>query len=226
MAIDFQAKLLRVIQEREYYRVGGVKKQKANVRFICATNQDIKARVADGTFREDLYFRLNIGHIVIPPLRERTEEIVPLARLFLAQISEKKNTRFKSISDSACQRLLDYSWPGNVRELKNTIERIVILNDDTEIKPKHLEVLFTENLKVYNSRNNSNNMNDNNDNDIDPIVDIDNIELPDNGIELHGHTLDIVKKALEKHQYNKTKTAKFLGLTRNELYTYLKKIET
>jgi len=109
MPIVHQAKLLRVIQEREYYKVGGLKGMNAEARFICATNQDPQKMVQKGTFRQDLFYRLNVGYIRIPPLRERKEAIVPLARLFLEQFKQQKKTRFESIDKNAIQMLISSS---------------------------------------------------------------------------------------------------------------------
>ena len=138
MPVEHQAKLLRIIQERNYYKIGGLKRMTTTSRFICATNQNVESKIKDGTFRQDLFFRLNIGHIRIPPLRERPEEILPLAQMFLENLIKDKRTNFSKIRDSARKKLEEYKWPGNVRELKNAIERIALFWDEKEIKPKHL----------------------------------------------------------------------------------------
>ncbi|MDX1501931.1 MAG: sigma-54 dependent transcriptional regulator [Thermoanaerobaculia bacterium] len=126
--IDTQAKLLRVIQEREFMRLGGVETLTADVRLIAATNADLEEAVQEGSFREDLYYRLNVITIQLPPLRERTEDIPLLAGHFLRQYAEENDKGIREISSEAMQLMLDYGWPGNVRELENVIERAVVLS--------------------------------------------------------------------------------------------------
>jgi two-component system response regulator PilR (NtrC family) len=126
--IDTQAKLLRVIQEKEFMRLGGVETLKADVRIIAATNSDLQRDVHEGRFREDLYYRLNVITVQLPPLRERAEDIPLLIRHFLTHYSEENDKAIQEISTEAMERLLDYHWPGNVRELENVIERAVVLS--------------------------------------------------------------------------------------------------
>jgi len=127
-----QVKLLRVLQTWEFERVGATKTTKVDVRLIAATNHDLDAAVKEGKFRQDLYFRLNIVTIHVPPLRERQEDILPLARHFLARFSAQNQRELTDISPEAEALLLHYSWPGNVRELENTMERAVVLADPNE----------------------------------------------------------------------------------------------
>jgi DNA-binding NtrC family response regulator len=126
--LDTQSKLLRVIQEKEFMRLGGVDTVKADVRIIAATNADLEAAVAQGQFREDLYYRLNVITVALPPLRKRTEDIPLLAQHFLAKYAHENEKRIEEITSHAMQLLLDYHWPGNVRELENVIERAVVLS--------------------------------------------------------------------------------------------------
>lgn len=133
MPLHLQVKLLRVIQTREVTRVGGTKSKTLNVRFLAATNRDLKKLVQQGTFREDLYYRLNVIPISIPPLRERKEDIPTLSQHFLKKYNTKYSAN-KTISEDASQLLMKYNWPGNVRQLENTIEHLVILTDDDKIK--------------------------------------------------------------------------------------------
>jgi two-component system response regulator PilR (NtrC family) len=126
--LETQAKLLRVMQEKEFMRLGGVDTITVDVRIIAATNADLEHLVADGSFREDLYYRLNVITIHLPPLRERTEDIPPLARHFLQVYSAENDKQVAEIAPAAMQRLMDYRWPGNVRELENAIERAVVLS--------------------------------------------------------------------------------------------------
>jgi two-component system response regulator PilR (NtrC family) len=129
--LDTQAKLLRVIQEREFMRLGGVDVMKADVRLIAATNADLEQSVKDGAFREDLFYRLNVITIVLPPLRNRPEDIPLLVRSFLMNFAEENEKPVEDISPAAMELLMDYHWPGNVRELENAIERAVVLSQDT-----------------------------------------------------------------------------------------------
>ncbi|MFC1565011.1 sigma-54-dependent transcriptional regulator [candidate division KSB1 bacterium] len=210
---EYQAKLLRVLQEREYYPVGSLKKQSTDARFICATNKDVKKEVEEGSFREDLFYRLSVGHIVVPPLRERNKEIIPLAKMFLAQLSENKRTTFTGISKDAEQLLTEFAWPGNVRQLKSTIERISLLWEDKEIQPSHLEFLYDKGMPKIEEKQEQ------------AEEKTEDIELPSDKFDINDWSYNIVKKALVKNNGNKSKTAKYLGISRNELYTYIKKID-
>jgi DNA-binding NtrC family response regulator len=126
--LDTQAKLLRVIQEREFMRLGGIETLRADVRIIAATNADLEMEVQQGSFREDLYYRLNVITLQLPPLRKRSEDIPLLAQHFLAQFARENEKELSAISPRAMELLLDYHWPGNVRELENVIERAVVLS--------------------------------------------------------------------------------------------------
>lgn len=132
-----QAKLLEVIEERQFINIGGKAPKKIDVRIVAATNRDLKKCVASGSFREDLYYRLNVIEITIPPLRERTDEIIPLAEHFLATYNRKYGTS-RRLSEDTLDVLLSYSWPGNVRELAHVIERLVITVPEDVIKPQYL----------------------------------------------------------------------------------------
>ncbi|MCK5276149.1 MAG: sigma-54-dependent Fis family transcriptional regulator [Alphaproteobacteria bacterium] len=138
ISLSTQAKLLRVIQEREFKAVGDTRTQSANFRLVTATNKDIKAMVADGTFREDLFYRINIFPIQIPPLRQRRDDIPPLAFHFLNVFAADLDKKMADISAGAMNLLTNYDWPGNVRELENTIQRAVILASDKTIRQAHL----------------------------------------------------------------------------------------
>lgn len=124
-----QVKLLRVLQQREFERVGGTKTIKVDVRIVAATNADLEKLVADGKFREDLYYRLHVIQILLPPLRQRTEDIPPLVDAFLAKFSQENARSIASVTPDALHCLVSYPWPGNVRELENIIERSVVLSD-------------------------------------------------------------------------------------------------
>ena len=138
VSLATQAKLLRVIQEREFKAVGDTRTQSANFRLITATNKDLKAMVAEGTFREDLFYRINIFPIQVPPLRERRDDIPPLAFHFLKVFSDELGKNVTEFSEGAMSALVHHDWPGNVRELENTIHRAVILATDKVVRQAHL----------------------------------------------------------------------------------------
>jgi len=138
--MSIQAKLLRAIQEKEFKRVGGTKDIKIDVRIIAATNKNLKEAIKDGSFREDLFYRLNIVSIDIPPLRERKEDIPQLVEFLIQKFTQRTGTK-KEVSPEAMKFLIEYEWPGNVRELENTIERIVAIERDRLITPESLPIL-------------------------------------------------------------------------------------
>jgi two-component system response regulator AtoC len=139
--IGIQAKLLRAIQEQEFERVGGTKLIKVDTRIISTSNRDIKEALGQKLLREDLYYRLNVVPIHLPPLRERPEDIIPLSEYFLEKFSiENHKSSIKSFSDSAKKKLLEYTWPGNIRELANVIERTVVMDYGKEVLPEHLSI--------------------------------------------------------------------------------------
>jgi Nif-specific regulatory protein len=138
IGLDVQAKLLRALQEREFERVGGTRILKADVRFVAATNKNLEAAVDNGTFRGDLYYRLNVFPIYMPPLRERKTDILLLSDYFLEKYSKENQKDIKRFSTPAIDMLMDYHWPGNVRELENCIERAVLLCDEGAVHPHHL----------------------------------------------------------------------------------------
>ena len=133
-----QAKLLRVLQDREFERLGGDETIKVDVRIIAATNQDLEKKIMEGSFREDLYYRLNVFPIYLPPLRERKEDIPLLVDYFVEKYSREHKKTVKRVSTPVLDVLMSYHWPGNVRELENVIERAVILSTDGVIRGYHL----------------------------------------------------------------------------------------
>ena len=138
--LHLQAKLLRVIQSRSVVRVGGSKAIPVNIRLICATNMNLEQLVRDGRFREDLYYRINTVSISLPPLRERNEDIVPLAQLFLERFAQKYHRHLTGLDDSARKALESCYWSGNIRELQNCIEKAVILSDGALLTAKDLQM--------------------------------------------------------------------------------------
>jgi DNA-binding NtrC family response regulator len=140
MSPMLQVKLLRVLERRTFKRVGGTKDITVSLRVISATNQDLERMVAEGGFREDLYYRLRVVPLYVPPLRDRHEDVLPLARLFMDRFVKQFKKSFKEIAPAAQQVLLDYPWPGNIRELKNLFERTVLLENAEILEPRHLKL--------------------------------------------------------------------------------------
>ena len=203
---EIQAKLLRVLEEKEFFPLGGTRKRTVDIRILSATNQDLWKAAGEGRFRKDLYFRLATIRIDIPPLRERPEDIIPLARYFLEQFNDKYHKRFRDLSTEAEHILLSHSWPGNVREMRNTIERLVLLEHDETVLARHLHFLEEE--------SGTNNQ---------PSSDSLLVTLPDDGISLEELEQRIIAQAYEKCGRNKSKTARFLSMPRHVLIYRLKK---
>jgi DNA-binding NtrC family response regulator len=143
LPLPLQAKVLRALEEREFERVGGTSTVRVDVRLVSATNRDLRAAVAGRRFREDLFFRLSVFPIVIPPLRDRREDVLPLAQHFVRRFCGELKKPMMTISDDSRETLLAHSWPGNVRELQNCVERAVILSDDDTIHRRHLNLQST-----------------------------------------------------------------------------------
>jgi DNA-binding NtrC family response regulator len=141
MSASTQAKVLRAIQEQEFERVGGSRTIKVDVRIIAATNVDLPTAIAEGRFREDLFYRLNVVSIQVPPLRERKEDIVPLARHFLLKFGREMKRPVKEFNQGALEMLLRHDWPGNVRELENTVERAVLMTESATLAESDLSIL-------------------------------------------------------------------------------------
>ena len=207
MPLDMQPKLLRVLQERCFYKVGGLKKIGLDVRIIAATNKKLKKLIDDGTFRLDLYHRLNIGLLNLIPLREQAESIIPFAQMFLFEFASQRNKQFRLINRDAMILLEKYSWPGNIRELRNVIERIVLLYDEIELLPKHLNFLNIDDTK----------------NDTGKFeLNEESFTLPDNNFSLSSIEIAIIEKALEKFNGNQSKAAQYLGISRGTLRNKLR----
>jgi len=145
LAPQLQAKLLRVLQEREFERVGGTRTIKTNIRLVAATNKNLEEAMRDGSFRQDLYYRLNVVQLTMPALRERLEDVPLLASYFIAKFSRQCKRHVSGVSEDARRRMMDYDWPGNVRELENAIERAVVLGSTDIILAEDLPESLTEN---------------------------------------------------------------------------------
>jgi len=196
-----QVKLLRVLQEREFERLGGTRTIKVDVRLIAATNRDLRVALEEGTFREDLYYRLNVVPIDLPPLREHKEDIPDLVHLFLSRLGQRSQKAQPGISPEALQLLVEFHWPGNVRELENIVERACALTTGTLIEPSdiHIDRLPSR----------------------DPSG---QAALLPEGKTLDQWEDDLIREAYRRANGNKSEAARMLGLSRNALRYRLEKI--
>jgi DNA-binding NtrC family response regulator len=192
---SIQVKLLRVLQEREFERLGSNKTRQIDVRIVAATNQDLRAALESGAFREDLYYRLNVVPINIPPLRERPEDVPFLAEYFVKKLARANGSPVESISEAAIERLLTYHWPGNVRELENVIERSIVLTAGQRLEAEDIRLDTAPRA---------------------PRKTADNFSLPE-GMTLDEYEQALIREALRRAQGNKSQAARLLGLTRNAL---------
>lgn len=193
--LKLQAKLLSVLQNREIFRVGGTKAIPIDIRLICATNQDLSEMVKQGTFREDLYYRINMFELSLPPLRDRLDDIPVLTNFYLEKFKIKYQKKNIKISPATIEKLKRYKWPGNIRELRNLIERAIILESKSQISaesvfPTHYSVAKSSNTKTFN---------------------------------LVENEKQLILGAIQKNKGNMTKTAQDLGLERTALYRRMKK---
>jgi DNA-binding NtrC family response regulator len=190
-----QVKLLRILQEREFERLGSNKTQHIDVRVIAATNQDLRRALEQGTFREDLYYRLNVVPMEIPPLRARKNDIPFLARHFVTKLAPESGTKVKSITEAAIDKLLEYDWPGNVRELENVIERSLVMAPGETLDASDIRLDMT----------------------LRPRAAVGGEFTLPAGMSLDQYEQEIIKEALKKADGNKSQAARMLGLTRNAL---------
>jgi transcriptional regulator with GAF, ATPase, and Fis domain len=198
MSLSAQAKLLRVLQEREYQRLGGTRLIRANVRIVAATNRELRRALTRGDFREDLYYRLHVFEIHLPPLRQRGEDILPLSEAFLGDIGRSFARPPAGMTREARRALLDYAWPGNVRELRNVLERAAIVCEGGLIAPEHLALSSDDFAGAVASES----------------TNVKAIER------------QLIEQVLRECQGNKSKAARRLGLTRKQLYVRLRQYDT
>ncbi len=203
MSLPVQAKLLRVLQEKEYQPLGGSKTLKADVRILAATNRDLDAAIRRGTFREDLYYRLRVFEIRLPPLRERRDDIHPMAEAFLEEIGRSVGRPAAGISRDALGALLAYSFPGNVRELRNAIERATILCDGGLISVEHLPMGLQRPVAPK----------------VAPIPS----HARGQDMNLMAVERDMILQALAEADNNRSKAARILGITRSQLYSRMQR---
>ena len=211
MTLPVQVKLLRVLEKMNFRRVGGIDDISVDVRIVAATNRNLENQVRAGSFREDLYYRLNVVNLLVPPLRDRAEDIMPLVEYFLGVFNLKFKKSFTGLSDDARRALLEYGWPGNIRELKNLLERSVLLGTGEILEEEHLQLpsgggqggdLFRVLQEVLRK------------------------PLPDDGVDLEGLVGEfeesLVRKAFEAADGNQTEAARLLGLNRDKFRYRLK----
>ena len=210
MSPAVQAKFLRVLQEREFQRLGGTRMLKADVRVVAATNRDLQVAMTRGAFREDLYYRLHVFAIHLPPLRDRPEDILPLLEHFVQELGPVVLGRpAAGISREAREHFLAYAWPGNVRELRNAVERALILCEGGLINPEHLpwhaEAARSAPQPLPSVA--------------EPVVG----NFPANGVDLEAMERTLIERALKQAGQNKAKAARLLGLSRSKLYSRMER---
>ena len=189
-----QAKLLRFLEDRSFRRIGGGRVYTVDVRIISATNKDLQKSIEEKSFRNDLYYRLQVIPIFLTPLRERKEDVIALARHFVEMYNKDFNKKVQGIAGMAERMLLDYSWPGNVRELKNVIERAIILGNDETLLLEHLPLEIVARASVQGG------------------APMSAFRLPPEGIDIEEVEKELIRQALEITEWNQSKAAKKLNL--------------
>jgi transcriptional regulator with PAS, ATPase and Fis domain len=205
MSLNLQAKLLRVLQERSFERLGGTKTINVDVRIISATNKDLEKAIREDSFREDLFYRLNVINLRLPPLRERPEDIEPLARHIIGRLNRMMKTNITGVSPEALKILKNYHWPGNVRELENVLERAVYFVTEGSIKPVH--------IPAHLLRCDTTGADDSTESAKETLVS-----------KLRQAERDAILEALEKTGGNKSKAAALLNVSRTHLYIKMEKL--
>ncbi len=193
-----QAKLLRVLETHTFQRLGGEKDIAVNVRILAATNRDLEAKVKDGSFREDLFYRLNVIPIVIPPLRSRKDDILRLVEYFIAKYNKKNNKSIRALTPKARDLLLGHSWPGNVRELENVIERAIVLSQS--------DIIDVDDINPFTAENRAS-------------------ELMTDNLNLESAEKEIITRALQKTDGSLAQAAELLGIHRNTLRLKINKYQ-
>jgi two-component system, NtrC family, response regulator AtoC len=218
MDLDLQKKLLRVLEERRFRRLGGLRKIQVDFQIIAATNKNLEALVSEGRFREDLYYRLQVIPIWLPPLRERDRDAVLISKYFLQHFYKKfKRKNLSALSPQAEDIITNYSWPGNVRELRNVIERIVIANDVSEVLLEHFPIDVLSKVQLMEKKHSKQLLS--------------TLKLTDEGIDLNQSVMELtvdlkrqlIGQALNYCGGNKTKAAKLLRLSRGALWREIQK---
>lgn len=194
-----QAKLLKIIENKTFKRIGGIKDISVDIRIVASTNKNLTEEVKKENFREDLYYRLKVIPVVLPPLRERPDDIVILARYFVNEFNREFKKNVKGLAKETEKAFLDYPWPGNVRELRNVIERAMILENDEHILPEHLPSEFFADVVSA------------------PPAGSGQVMLPPSGLNIEDVERELIRQALEQTKWNQTRAAKLLKLTRDAL---------
>jgi two-component system, NtrC family, response regulator AtoC len=210
MDLNMQAKLLRVLEERSFRRVGGVRDIKVDVRVISATNQDLARAMNEGKFRRDLYYRLQVVPLSLPPLRERGSDILLLAKHFVNHFNQECHKQVQGLSREAEQILMSYSWPGNVRELKNMIERAMIFEIEREVLPEHLPQEIASYQPAEEQQPAA-------------AIALDSLVIPESGISIEDVEHALVKKALEMAGGNQTRASQLLRMPRDAFRRRMKR---
>jgi two-component system response regulator AtoC len=213
LELSLQAKLLRVLEEGSFRRVGGLKDLPLDVRVIAASNRDLRTEGEAGRFRADLFYRLSVIQIDIPPLRERGDDVRLLAEHYLTSFRERLRKNIDSISEAALEAFRNYAWPGNVRELRNVIERAMILEDGDEISAKYLPRALSDDARALAGSVG------------DGVQPSNHFRLPAKGVSLDEVEMALVRQAIERSEGNQTKAAELLGISRDQLRYRLKKLE-
>jgi DNA-binding NtrC family response regulator len=209
MKASTQAKFLKVIEEKTFRRLGSLKDLTVDIRIIATTNRNLKEEVKIKNFREDLYYRLNVIPIELPPLRQRREDIIPIAMFFLNSLRKEFKKDITGISKEAETMLINYSWPGNIRELKNVIERVFILEKEGIILPEHLPIEVSRNFIETQPKN--------------KVEDQSQFRLPSEGVSIEEVEKSFIVQALKITGGNQTRAAKMLNLSRDALRYRLQK---
>ncbi len=230
MSPSLQAKILRVLESGEIERVGGAETIRVDVRIISATNQDLENKINDGSFRQDLFHRINVFPITVPPLRERKEDVLPTAMSILKSLKKKHKISVNCLSYDAMQTLSQYDWPGNVRELENTLERVVLIHDKPIIESDDIKYILDENRSSASVPQVEKppaldsevltdpiNKRENNQQASKPVTEIDTSEIK----TLKELEYEAISSGLERNNWNMTTTSQELGISRMTLYRKL-----
>jgi transcriptional regulator with PAS, ATPase and Fis domain len=199
-----QAKLLRVLEDQSFRRLGGLKDINLDLRVVAATNKNLREAVKEGAFRQDLYFRLNVIQILIPSLRDRADDIVPLTKFFIEHYNRKFKRNIEGVTEGAAKLLLQHDWPGNVRELRNAIERAMILEESALITAASLPIAISRP-------------------DGGGAAVASSVDIPSDGLSLEDNERSLLARALEKTNGNQTQAARLLRITRDTLRYKMKK---
>jgi transcriptional regulator with PAS, ATPase and Fis domain len=206
MPLALQAKLLRVLEEQSFRRLGGVKDIRVDLRVITATNQDLRHAMRQGRFRLDLYYRLNVIQLAIPPLRERRDDILPLVNHFINSFNQKFKRQIKGVSPHTAELLLAHDWPGNVREVRNTVERAMVLEESSWVQPSSLRIQRDSSPGV-------------------PAFATTSAGINFEGMGLEQAERTMLLRALEKYNWNQSQAARALGISRDTLRYRMKKFD-